>query len=487
MRILIDTTAINLHGRPLTGIPRVVRNYLTLGYRYGAAHGIEVLPVTISGRRLVLQRASRLFPHPEGLSPSLSRAGPGPMLLLALHYTFLGAAFALFALPWGALNIWRRIRGAPPRPEATAQELEPLMQALQRPAGYFWHRYMGTAPIQPGPEDILFCPAYWHDVDPEVYATLRRQMRAIFLLVHDIIPVTHPELYRAPWRDDFRANVAAALQNFTGVVSISGYTADMLRAYFPEDAAHASISVCHNGLDPLLRDDESANRMAPLFPADCAPYLMVGTIEPKKGHLLVLRVLEALWDSAQTRRKLVILGRTGWMYDAIVEALKQTRHRDKVVWIRDATDAELGFAYRHAQALIHASTTEGFGLPLIECAAHETPVVSNRSAIAAEVLGPYGLYFERNEESLREVLVSLEDAATIARLRARIADFAWPAWEDVVPALLDTLVAAARDGTPLPPEINPRRTDAATAVSHSAQAPHAASAPRRGRTRPGSR
>ena len=455
MRLLIDTTAINLHGRPLTGIPRVVRKYLTLGYEFGREQGIEVLPVAISAGSLVLQRPSANFPHPEGLPRSMSRLRPWPMLLLALHYAALGLAYALFAVPLSALHLRDRLRGNAPRPEALAHQLDGLFNWLERPAGYFWQRYMQTVPIKPCPDDILFCPAYWHDISPDVYAALLRRMKAIYVLVHDVIPVSHPELYRAPWRDHFRQNVRAALSTFSGVVAISHYTAGMLRRLFPDEASQAAIAVCHNGLDPLADGTDPVARLAPLFPDTNRPYLMVGTIEPKKGHRMVMAALESLWANGQSTRSLVILGRKGWLYDEIVRAIEATPHRDRVVWLRDTSDAELAYAYRHAHALVHASTVEGFGLPLVECAALGTPVLANRSEIATEVLGDFGAYFDATPESLTEALLALEDPREHGRLVARVAEFSWPTWEQVVPALFGALVASAQGEAALPTIIDP--------------------------------
>lgn len=456
MRLLIDTTAINLHGRPLTGIPRVVRNYLVLGYAFGQARGIEVLPVTISDRRLVLQRPSPNFPHPPGLPRAALRKGPRALALLGLHYAALGIAYALFAVPWFALRLRDRLRGTPARPQELARRLDRLLDRLQKPAGAFWQRYMQLQPIEPGPEDILFCPAYWHDVAPEVYAALRARMKAVYVLVHDVIPVSHPEMYRSPWRDEFRENVRAALRNFSAVVAISGYTAGMLRRLFPEEAAQARISVCHNGLDPLVEGAGGEARLAPLFPPDNRPWLMVGSIEPKKGHRMVLAALEHLWASGQSTRPLVILGRKGWMYDEIVRAIEATPHRDKVTWLRDSSDAELAYAYAQAHALVQASTVEGFGLPMVECAASGTPVLASRSDIATEILGDFGVYFDTTPGDLTRALLALEDPETHAALRARVAAFDWPAWEQVVPALFGALVADAQGTAPLPPVIDAR-------------------------------
>lgn len=459
MRLLIDTTAISLHAKTLTGIPRVVQNYQKFAYSYGAQHALQVLPVTFSDGQMVLQRASRNFPYPGGLTLRQRRRAVVPSLLFTLHYASLALAFCVYGVIWVAVYVQARLRNRVVTTTAVSNRLESIWEWLETPAGLVWAKYLGTSPLQADPNDILFSPAYWHDVSPELYATLRGRIKASYVLVHDIIPVTHPEMYRAPWRDHFQENVRLALRNFTGVICISEYTAEMIEQFFPEEAASARIVVCRNGLEPLAKKDPALDgatpRMVALFPSQNRPYLMVGTIEPKKGHLMVLEALKALWVSGGSQRPLVILGRKGWMYDAIVTALAQPDLKGRIVWLKDATDSELAFAYRNTALLIHASIVEGFGLPLVEAATYGAPVLSNQSAIAQEVLGCFGLYFENSADSLFAALKAFEPPEAQAKQRELMAQFAWPLWQDVVPALMDALIADAAGHTALPPVIAP--------------------------------
>lgn len=460
MRLLIDTSALSLHAKTLTGIPRVVQNYQTFAYQFGAEHGMQVLPVTFSGGRMVLQRASRNFPYPAGLSAHERRREILPIFWLGLHYVCLALAYCVYAVIWSVGYARNRMRDSTVTAAFVSKRLEGMAEWLETPASIFWGKYLGTSPIELHRDDILFSPAYWHDVPPELYADLRGRIKASYVLVHDIIPITHPEMYRAPWRDRFRKNVRRALGSFNGVICISQYTADMITEVFPDEAASARIAVCRNGLEPLAKTeaalDGATPRMAALFPPQNRPYLMVGTIEPKKGHLMVLEALQALWTSGESDRPLVVLGRKGWMYDAIIAALGRPELKGRVVWLQDATDAELAYAYRNTALLIHASTMEGFGLPLVEAATYGAPVLSNRSAIAEEVLGRFGLYFDNSADSLAAALIAFEAPEVQARQHALVAEFSWPLWQDVVPTLLGALVADATGQTPLPPLIVPR-------------------------------
>ena len=452
MRLLIDTTAINVNAQPLTGIPRVVHNYLKFGYAFGAAQGIEVLPVCIVDGALVLQRSSALFPHPPGLPPTARRATLRARLL---HAAFL-VALVLAHVPYGLA--WIVLFTVPPAGEGSrkyraTRGLSEALHLFKAPARYFQARYMKQAPVDPRPDDIFFAPAYWHDVDPAVLGALTAGMRASFVLVHDIIPVMQPEYYHTPWRDTFRENVGAALTGFSGVLVISNYTADCIRRHYPAQSARAIISVARNGLEPLRGDGPVRDTFSRLFTEGPAPFLMVGTIEPKKGHLEVLDVLRTLREAGQPGRRLVVLGRKGWMYDEIVAALRQAGRQ--VVWLEDASDSELAFAYRHAHLMIQASRDEGFGLPMVEAATMGCPVAARRSQIAQEVLGGCGLYFDSAEE-LRAILLAIEDRQAHEDQRAAVRRFDWPMWQAVVPAVFQALVDHSRGHRRLPPVIEPR-------------------------------
>lgn len=128
-------------------------------------------------------------------------------------------------------------------------------------------------------------------------------------------------------------------------------------------------------------------------------FLMVSTLEPRKGHTQTLKAFEQLWAQGITVN-LVIVGKQGWMVEALVEKL---RHHPKLgkqlFWLEGVSDEYLEKLYDAASCLIAASEGEGFGLPLIEAAQHKLPIIARDIPIFREVAGDHAYYFNGLEPS----------------------------------------------------------------------------------------
>ena len=139
-------------------------------------------------------------------------------------------------------------------------------------------------------------------------------------------------------------------------------------------------------------------------------YLMVGTVEPRKGHELALSAFESMWEKGY-QGKLCILGRIGWNMQAFEEKLEEHPERgEKLLYLSHVSDATLAFAYEHAYALIQPSAGEGFGLPLIEAGQYGTLVLCSDIPVFHEVGGDHVLYFKRDERSLTECIQKAENS-----------------------------------------------------------------------------
>jgi glycosyltransferase involved in cell wall biosynthesis len=331
------------------------------------------------------------------------------------------------------------------------------------------NRRIGQIRFEPQAGDVLFAPAYWHDVEPAIYHGYRARSMHIVILVHDILPVLFENFYPSPWRYMFRNNVRAAFDYASAFLCVSNYTRAALREFGLRNRLNAvPMMTSYNGFEPLV-DDDAAIEIKEKKPRllmgngklldvlSLVPLLMVGSVEPKKGHVPVIQCLESLWTAGYDR-PLCIIGRTGWMERDVVAAIRESFFfNKKIFWFSAADDLDLAYAYISCHALIFSSLAEGFGLPMIEASYYGKPTIVLDTPIAREILGNDALLFD-SVATFVQHLVNLEDNARY-KIACQFADSVrWPLWEDYTPKVFDHLASFLSGAAELP-ELAPTRSE----------------------------
>jgi glycosyltransferase involved in cell wall biosynthesis len=190
--------------------------------------------------------------------------------------------------------------------------------------------------------------------------------------VHDLEFVRHPE-----YLDDAALRYYSRIEqsrNWTRAwITPSHWTADDLARTYDIDPA--AITVIPHGLPLHLARRQAIPRH------QRRPHLLiVGTIEPRKRHSLILDALEGMNDPPD----IVLIGHSGWQSEALIGRISRT---DGVNWQRNVDDPALWDAYRNAWAILVPSHSEGFGLQALEAMACGTPVVSSNRGALPEVTG----------------------------------------------------------------------------------------------------
>ncbi|MBS0630715.1 MAG: glycosyltransferase family 4 protein [Verrucomicrobia bacterium] len=173
---------------------------------------------------------------------------------------------------------------------------------------------------------------------------------------------------------------------------------------------------------------------APRAWSDSAPWLIVGSVEPRKNHAAALDAYEAYLAQSALRRPLVIAGGHGWKSDALHGRIAALAGRGVPVrYLGYVPERELAALYAGAFALLAPSWHEGFGLPVVEAMGFGLPVLAADRTSLPEVGGSAGRYFPPDQpELLARLMLTLEaEPASHARLAAeslaRSADFSWAA------------------------------------------------------------
>jgi len=276
---------------------------------------------------------------------------------------------------------------------------------------------------QPGEGDLLvIVDPFWRDGLVSLARKEKKKGVAIGIVCYDLIPVYLPECTAPSVASRFNKSLQELLGIADFFITISKTVSNDLRRYAADvigETAAASIRIASFSLGSTIHDMNIHSDLVIRSefqdfmenPAESnKPYLMVGTIEPRKNHTLVLNAFEQLWTQHPDLR-LCIIGREGWLCAELIKNLiLHPKAGKNLLWIKDATDFELNYSYRHAKALIMASKAEGFGLPLAEALQHGLTVLASDIPIHREVGQGACQYFPiQNPDGLIAVIRDLEN------------------------------------------------------------------------------
>jgi len=169
--------------------------------------------------------------------------------------------------------------------------------------------------------------------------------------------------------------------------------------------------------------------------------LFVGTIEPRKNLLTLVRALEEIYRTTDLRPQLVIAGKEGWQTGEFFSYLKGVNIRERVRFTGHLPDNDLRAVYSLCRAFIYPSLYEGFGLPLLEAMACGAPVIASRISSLMETAGNAACFVDSQDHRglAHNIVRVLEDSGERARLSLaglqRAREFSW---ESTAAATLNT-------------------------------------------------
>ncbi|MFT8245134.1 glycosyltransferase family 4 protein [Roseomonas sp. BN140053] len=292
-------------------------------------------------------------------------------------------------------------------------------------------RALGKVFAQPGPKVFLLVSHRALERQGPIRA-LRARGCAFVPLIHDLIPATHPEYARPgqSGRHLRRIGTTAALAD--GVIVNSAHTALALSPHLRARALPPPVLVAPLGIDPL----PSAARTAagPVLPLE--PYFItLGTIEPRKNHLLLLH----LWRDLVRQQgvdapRLLLVGRRGWENENVVDILERSPSlRGAVHELGSVPDNRVWDLLRGARALLFPSFAEGYGLPLAEALAIGVPAICSDLPALREVGGVVPDYLDPLDGAGWRDLVqdyAQPDSPARAAQLSRLGGWRAPRWED---------------------------------------------------------
>lgn len=197
----------------------------------------------------------------------------------------------------------------------------------------------------------------------------------------------------------YKVLIKNAVRNACNIITPSQSVKSEIINIFSNQYAD-KIHVIYEGVDKdLIKTCENEKLKKKIsFPF----FIYVGNFYPHKNIENLIKAFSAISGDI----KLILLGPADFFSHRLLQLINQSKHKDKFIFFKNPTNENLVFFYKHALALIHPSLSEGFGLPLIEAAYFNCPIIASDIPVFNEVLNGGFLKFNpRDVEDIKDKIV----------------------------------------------------------------------------------
>jgi glycosyltransferase involved in cell wall biosynthesis len=282
--------------------------------------------------------------------------------------------------------------------------------------------------------DTLFILADWHGSDPDFVdyvVSLKNSGITLVQVAYDLLPIVTPQ-YSGHATESLTRYTKAIYPLCDLILAISQHTEKDITEWLTQNKLRVpSIKVIRLGDDFEIA--KPAKPVDEYFTGAAKDFLLcVGTIEARKNHALLYYTYKLAAQKGINLPDLVIVGRRGWKSDDIYEMMTndpQTKHA--FIILEKASDEELSWLYQNCSFSIYPSFYEGWGLPIAESIAHNTPCICSNTSSMPEIAGDLIPYF--SPYSADECLYAIQNmlkAGAIHAAKRKIGAYKAVSWNE---------------------------------------------------------
>lgn len=286
---------------------------------------------------------------------------------------------------------------------------------------------------------------------PDAVTRIRRQGARIVGICYDLFPFRYPDCYPEAFAEDFRLWIREGLARSDAIVCISRSVASDLSDYrnatsFPWLAPPVMESFrLGSDFRPAADPQEVRPKIRALFNASsaCPVFVAVGWIDVRKNQQLLVKALDLLHEQGVIASLVLFGQRSSTAAPLLRELRARPRDAPRIVFVDDASDAEIDFAYRNGAALLYPSLAEGFGLPLVEALGRGTRVFASDIPVFHEIAQDMAVFFDPRDAG--QLAGLLRDFCREGRypVDAPGRAFTWPNWAQSTREFFDRVLGPA--------------------------------------------
>lgn len=271
------------------------------------------------------------------------------------------------------------------------------LEMLQMSSGLLLVHSVMTAPLTPKRDEhsgrmrpiyvnTSMHPTQW----PTLIGRMLKRTGALFVpMIHDLIPLEHPEYVPPAWTRHHRARIETAITYASGIIANSETTGYAIKKW-----TNGRVPIMSSRIGVTIHD---AHRIVRERTDDRPYFVCLGTLEPRKNHMVLLHVWRRLVEryGEENTPKLLLIGRRGWENEHILDMLERCAAiRNVVTEMGTLSDEEVVGILIKSRALLMPSFIEGYGLPVAEAMGLGVPVICSDISAHREIGGNIPVFID---------------------------------------------------------------------------------------------
>ena len=251
------------------------------------------------------------------------------------------------------------------------------------------------------------------------------------LTIHDLSLLVHPETHEPHVVRRARYRLPLMARSATKIITATEFMKREVSEHFKIDPARIAVTpyAQRQNFHPLSRGE--TEQMRARFEIEDVFVLFVGTIEPRKNLITLLRAFAEVIRTTELRPQLVIAGKKGWLMDEMSNYINSEDLSARIKFTGYITDEDLGALYSSCTVCVYPSLYEGFGLPPLEAMACGAPVIASNVPSLFESTGKAALLVpptdvQQLSQAIAEMIRNPEKRAYFSKAGLeRASQFSW--------------------------------------------------------------
>ena len=255
--------------------------------------------------------------------------------------------------------------------------------------------------------------------------------RRSVLTIHDLSILLHADKHKADLARRARRRLPVMARSASMIITATEFVRREICEHLHVRADRVTVTPYAPRVGFQAVSAEQANQTKQRLGIENEFILFVGTVEPRKNLLTLVRAFEQILRQTSRRPQLVVVGAEGWLMEELFAFIKQSSIGDRLLLTGYLDDDDLRALYSSCTVFVYPSIYEGFGLPPLEAMACGAPVIASNIATFQETLGSAAQLIEPSDvEALARSIVEILDDEDRRRALSRrgleqAAKFSW--------------------------------------------------------------